>query len=504
VVICGGGWAFFPSVYVTVRVLRHVGCRLPIQVWYLGDRGEFDPRMEAALRPYDVGWVDANALWRDRPGVAIRRGNIDHGWMLKPFAAAFAPFREVVCLDADSYPVSDPERLLDHPEFRRVGACFWPDMNPLQKGQFERLGVPPSERPLSFESGQFLVDKGRHWEPLWLTAWLNAHHEYVWGPGYRHLYGDKDTFLMAWLKLGRAFCLPSARPGWSHPAFLQRGFDGKTAFVHRTRDKFRFFGPVDGARVTNRYNTAQAAPDRQHYNPDLPHEDLCHALARECDQLITPGRTFRFRAGTHDEAIWQQVTLGDEYRLPELSGGTVLDGGGHVGSFAWAALRRGAGAVHSYEPHPDTAALLRANASVLGARVSVFEEALWSHPAELALAPAENPANTGGVSAVRPAGPDAARARAVGFDEAFARAEAVAGSVRLVKLDVEGAEWPILATSAALGRAGAVVGEYHACDWNGRAWGPTELAERLSTRGFRVRVEARDETHGLFWADRGE
>src|SRR5262249_14368334 len=124
IVICGGGWGFFPSIYVTIRILRHVGCTLPVQVWYLGDRGEFDPRMEAALRPYNVGWVNANALWRDQPGVAIRRANIDHGWMLKPFAAAFAPFREVICLDADSYPATDPERLLDHLEFRRVGACF--------------------------------------------------------------------------------------------------------------------------------------------------------------------------------------------------------------------------------------------------------------------------------------------------------------------------------------------------------------------------------------------
>ena len=36
VVIAGGGDRFFASLYITVRALRHVGCTLPIQVWYMG------------------------------------------------------------------------------------------------------------------------------------------------------------------------------------------------------------------------------------------------------------------------------------------------------------------------------------------------------------------------------------------------------------------------------------------------------------------------------------
>src|SRR5947209_8212678 len=36
VVIAGGGPAYFPSLYVTVRAIRRVGCSLPVQVWYLG------------------------------------------------------------------------------------------------------------------------------------------------------------------------------------------------------------------------------------------------------------------------------------------------------------------------------------------------------------------------------------------------------------------------------------------------------------------------------------
>ncbi len=37
VVICGGGEKYLPSVYVLVRLLRHLRCRLPIEVWHLGN-----------------------------------------------------------------------------------------------------------------------------------------------------------------------------------------------------------------------------------------------------------------------------------------------------------------------------------------------------------------------------------------------------------------------------------------------------------------------------------
>lgn len=56
--------------------------------------------------------------------------------------------------------------------------------------------------------------------------------------------------------------------------------------------------------------------------------------------------------GTDDYAIWQDVYECDEYRLPDLSGATVLDVGGHVGSFAAKCIDRGAKAVISVEPNP--------------------------------------------------------------------------------------------------------------------------------------------------------
>ena len=38
IVICGGGAKYFPCAWVTLKMLRHLGCTLPIELWYLGAR----------------------------------------------------------------------------------------------------------------------------------------------------------------------------------------------------------------------------------------------------------------------------------------------------------------------------------------------------------------------------------------------------------------------------------------------------------------------------------
>lgn len=296
IVICGGGWKFYPSLYVTIRMIRYLRCKLPIQVWYLGDRGEFDHRMATYLRDCNVTWVDGNAAWRERPEMRIRRNNFEGaseyagtgqpghaGWMMKPFAAAFSPFREVIYLDSDCYPAYDPERFMAHPEFQRVRASFWADRAPLEPGQWQRFGiVDHGPNCPGLESGQFVVDKGKHWKPLWLACWLNAYHDYV----YRHVYGDKDTFNLSWRKLGHEMCIPRKKPDWSHVAFLHRDFVGDVLFIHRCRDKFRVFEKVDGISVPDNFTTSQHNKTGQIKTMTLPHEETAHNFAQQCRDLL--------------------------------------------------------------------------------------------------------------------------------------------------------------------------------------------------------------------------
>lgn len=298
IVITGGGWRFFPGIYVTVRMIRHLGCNLPIQVWYLGDRGEFDPRMKAALDPWGVGWRCAQSFARER-GLKRFWHSQYAGWQLKAFAAAYSPFRTTVSLDADCYPVRRLDDFLNHPEFQRVGAAFWPDQwtganfkvtgqkdGKLEPGQWERFGVPYHDEA-AWESGQFVVDKSRHWRPLALADLMNHHCDYV----YRHIYGDKDTFHLAWRRCSHEVCVPVARPRFDQVAFLQGGFDQETLFLHRTRDKFRWAGEeIDGLQVHTGYMTRQY----DHVNrfvPHFPYEQLCHDFCREALDVIKGRKT---------------------------------------------------------------------------------------------------------------------------------------------------------------------------------------------------------------------
>lgn len=463
VVICGGGWKFFPSVYVTVRMLRHVGCELPVQVWYLGDLGECDPRMMQALEPYNVGWIDANAFSRD-VGPWSR---VLSGWEMKAFAACYCPYREVLSLDADCYPVYNPEQFLDHPTFRKVGAAFWPDNDDgLKPGQWDRFGVARHREP-GWESGQFAVDKKRQWAPLWLAYWMNQFSDYV----YKHIYGDKDTFHLAWRKMRHPVCVPSRSPGWHKVAFLQKDFEGNTLFIHRVRDKFRWAGVVDGKPVPDGYHTEQWTLNT--FVEGLPHEKEAHRFLEESSELVRPEQHFRFREGTWDREIWAAVNLRNEYRLPRSFSekDVIVDVGGHIGSFVHACLSRGAGKVIVCEPDPGNLELLRANLLRYGDRVQIIPRAVWHEPVAYLTPATDSPLNTGGVSACRPGG---VPVETITLNDVLR----MAGSARLLKLDCEGAEYFIL-PGTDLSTVREICGEAHILESGGRVYDDGEIRRLL-------------------------
>jgi alpha 1,2-mannosyltransferase len=81
-------------------------------------------------------------------------------------------------LDADNIPLGDPSSLFSTAEYNATGALLWPDFwgNTVAPQAAEMLGVPRSEWPGgSFESGQMVIDKARHWRGLVAAAWLNAY-----------------------------------------------------------------------------------------------------------------------------------------------------------------------------------------------------------------------------------------------------------------------------------------------------------------------------------------
>lgn len=232
IVICGGGVRYFTCAWVCINMLRHFGCRLPIEFWYLGG-AETDERMIGLLKPLQVECIDASEVRKKFPSRGLG------GWELKPYALLHSRFREVLLLDADNVPVIDPTYLFDIAQYKKTGAIFWPDYNRV-KGRNAKmiwrscgLGLPKEKE---FETGQILVDKSRCWPALCLTLWFNEHSDFY----YRYVHGDKETFHLAFRKLKQPYCIVPKPIHKLQATMCQHDFQGRRVFQHRNRDKWDF------------------------------------------------------------------------------------------------------------------------------------------------------------------------------------------------------------------------------------------------------------------------
>jgi hypothetical protein len=232
IVMCAGGVRYFTNAWIAISLLRHVGCTLPVQLWYLGPQ-ELDAFMEELLQPLQVQCVDGTALRTRHPA------RILNGWELKPFSILHCPFREVLLLDADNFVTADPEPLFDSWEYRQTGAIFWPDRGRMQAASpiWELFGVPFLDEP-EFETGQIVVNKERCWRALRLTKFYNDYSDFY----YRYVYGDKETFHLAFRKTRQPYALTRHPMRHDNGVFYQHDFAGNVVFQHRNGAKWEFAG----------------------------------------------------------------------------------------------------------------------------------------------------------------------------------------------------------------------------------------------------------------------
>ena len=183
-----------------------------------------------------------------------------------------------------------------------------------------------------------------------------------------------------------------------------------------------------------------------------------------------------FRNGTLDQAIFNGVVLYNEYRLPDrfAPGDIVIDVGTHIGAFAQAVLSRGCENVYCIEPDATNfeiaAEYLRPH--IDNGSLQLERGAAWRsdrntdelrfdgyHPFPKSFTGMEGILNTGNGSVIWGNGEPVAK---VAFDGIVDRVTSNGERrVRLLKLDCEGAEWPILLTSQRLGLIDEICGEFH-------------------------------------------
>jgi len=237
----GGGPVYFSSALLIARMIRGLGCGLPIELW-LGDHEEVPRELVAVYEQEGIFLVDATAI--------VKRFGSLHGkerfYEIKPVAMVFSRFREVLLLDADNFPLRSPMELFASSPYRESGALFWPDFQALdpRSEMWEAVDLKPVKGMMQ-ESGQILVDKVRHWAPLVLALHFNVEHDFY----YRKTNGgDKETYHYAWRVLRRPFFMiphPVASAGSGVTAqdfqghtMLQHDLQGRPLFLHRNLRKY--------------------------------------------------------------------------------------------------------------------------------------------------------------------------------------------------------------------------------------------------------------------------
>lgn len=220
VIPAGGNYAC--SAYVTVRMLRHLGCNLPIQIWHLGPR-EMPPLAAAAFAEFGVETVDAHIVCKQFPHSRL------NGWELKAYALLHSPWREVLLLDADNIPVQNVDQLFNTVGYTETGALFWPDRGrwPPEAIIWTLSGLDYRDEA-EFESGQLVVDKQRCWPAVVLANEINNDSAF-W---YSKIHGDKDTFRLAWRSVNLPYFMNPHMGSAPWPLFYQRDTHGEFLFQH--------------------------------------------------------------------------------------------------------------------------------------------------------------------------------------------------------------------------------------------------------------------------------
>lgn len=255
IVLLGGGTTYFVSAWVNILMIRQHNCTLPIELFVddvpeevlpLKVVKELEGSLGVRVRVLDM-------LPKQDPSLGFTHSK---KFVLKPAAIIFSAFQHVIFLDADNVPLVNLETLFQLPEYKNTGSLFWPDFPALKAaaGIWDELPVSPFMGPQA-ESGQMVIDKARHWEPLMLSFYFNVHADWYYP---KISFGDKDTFQTAWYVLQHHFTMvhwPVASAGYGQGCSYSNDRDqlpnlfrghtmvhrlpnGKPLFLHKNLNKW--------------------------------------------------------------------------------------------------------------------------------------------------------------------------------------------------------------------------------------------------------------------------
>ncbi len=242
IVMCAGGFTYFPMAVAAIKNLRRLGCKLPIEIVYAG-QDEFGKPERKLIK----GLKNVTTIACDQK---------DRGFQLKAKAVQLCSFNPVMLLDADCLWFRDPTFLFKESAFTDTGAMFWPDMvdmnaeNIFSPKVWDLLNLSPKLDERQQESSCVVIDKQRHADSLSHTYKMNENHTF-W---YKLLHGDKDTWRLGCMLADKPYHMIRHAPGAigtnniDSRVFLQHAPDGSPLYVQCHKGPLQVTHMTDSAR----------------------------------------------------------------------------------------------------------------------------------------------------------------------------------------------------------------------------------------------------------------
>ncbi|CAI8510098.1 unnamed protein product [Hanseniaspora opuntiae] len=227
-IVIGGGGKYSLQAYAVISVIRELKTTLPIEVLIPSSVAQDKPFCEMLTHKFDnVKCIYLQDIFDED----FLKTHEFHAFQYKSLALIASSFKNVLLLDADNFPLKNIDDIFDNELFDTNGMIVWPDFwrrttHPFfyesagieidlkqrvrnfynsvnEKTENQKLPYHDFQGTLpdpSSETGEFLINKEKHWKSLILSLYYNVH-----GPNvFYHLFsqyaagqGDKETFLAA-------------------------------------------------------------------------------------------------------------------------------------------------------------------------------------------------------------------------------------------------------------------------------------------------------------------
>lgn len=243
IVMTAGGQEQLTNAYASMVILRNVTLsKLPVAICHYGDEIPKRSKDFITERISQVDFIDLATFPFSKYHLPVFDGHMsprsrEEGYHVKLLALRAAPFKEVIYIDTDSFPLEKPELLFKTPEYLEHGNMFWPDLWRSQSNLYtffdiekqspwhptgdigtwrEKVGKYFDAKkdkwnvkgidskhlsPRQTEAGQFVFNMEKHWDVLEYLLFVNMHYNMTYN--VEGVLGDKDTFRVAFTLAGK-------------------------------------------------------------------------------------------------------------------------------------------------------------------------------------------------------------------------------------------------------------------------------------------------------------